>query len=175
MSEDNNDEAEERTLDPGRLVDGTQRAESDRHHVFVVPREPVGRVYFKLLSEFGEREFPNREFTLEGDDIEVHDRTDHKAEFTLEPAEYGEYTLTVGDESYEIPAVAWLDPPHPVNIRYITLEDEDDAWDEPFEEEIAASPEYPLDEEPEDDDSDDDSADDSHDDDDPEELTDGDA
>lgn len=127
---------EHRDLDCDNLLDGSQEAETDRHHVFIVPVERPGRVYFVLLSEFSERTHPNQEFELEGPDLQISDKTDDNAHFEFSPVEMGEYQLTVGEETYDIPAVEMTAPPHPVNARYVSIPEQRDAWEGPTEEEI---------------------------------------
>ena len=123
---------EEIKLSPEDLRSGV-KIETGGIHVFVVRRESTGSISFVLLTEAGVAAVPGKAFTLSGHGLQLSGNTDEQGEYTHDPAEFGEYELTVGEYTYRIPAVHRGDPPHPVHARPGSRESD---WEGPLESEL---------------------------------------
>jgi hypothetical protein len=95
----------------------------------------TGEIYFVLLTENGLDVWPDRSFKLQGNGLNLSDKTDKNGEFKHSPAEFGDYELKVDDGVFHIPALEQGSLPYQVHVPYVLLPDQY-QWDGPTEEEL---------------------------------------
>lgn len=61
---------------------------SGRKHSFTILRDTMGQIYFVLYTEMAVDVWPNRDFILRGQGINLSNQTDDKGEFQYAPVEF---------------------------------------------------------------------------------------
>lgn len=95
-----------------------------------------GEIHFKLYTDYGLTILDNMEFIVKGFETEIEDKTDSNGEFKHGPVWFDDYELYVGDAAFIIPAMIIDDDPYEITIPYEMLQDENNVWDGPSDEEI---------------------------------------
>ena len=106
---------------------------------------------FVLCSELGVQRLGGYLFRIEGHGQQIEGRTDEDGHYRHGPIDGGEYTLSVGDCTFSIPAVSEGSSPHLVHVPHGGLPEHRDAWREPTDEEkaeqdVVADEDLPADE-----------------------------